>query len=179
MKKLITSVLFFLIFLNIFLTPNNIFAHEANQTPESVDVYAVFWPVVPGKTVAEPMFWFKQLKERFNGFFKFGNVAQSGYHIELSEKRLVEAAKLLEDEKYSHAKKSLALNKSNRDQALSLKKKAQEEKANVSELTLKLVKSLENQQKALVFLETQFPEDQHEEIEKMVQDLTLQISEAK
>lgn len=175
----------FLLIFSILIIPKQIFAHnitsgsEATGAGEIVDVNAVFWPIVPGTTVADPLFFLKQLKESFGGFFKSGNINQSGYQIELSEKRLVEANKLVENQDFSNALKSFRMNESNRNEAVRLKKKAVEEKTDVNELTLKLVKSLENQQKALAYLSTQFPEDQHPEIDEMVNNLTLQISEAK
>lgn len=176
MIKLITSVLVFIFIINILILPSFIHAQE---TPEKVDVYALFWPVVPGTTVADGMFWAKQLKEGFSGMFTFGSVNKAGYEIELSEKRLVEANKLVEDKDYSNALKSLKLNKQNREEAVKLQKKAREEKADANELTLKLGKSLEKQQKALAYLATQFPEDQKGEVDEMVLGLVLQISEAK
>lgn len=157
------------------------FAQSPTPSPqtEAVDVYALFWPITPGQTVADGTFFLKQLKESFSGFFKQGNIAKSLYQLELSEKRLIEANKLLETKDFTNAKKSLELNKSFRNEALRLKKKAIEEKQDVNELTLKLVKSLENQQKAIAYIASLFPEDLHAEIEKTANELTLQISEAK
>lgn len=176
MKKLITTLI--LVFSLLFL-PNPILAQSPNPQAETVDVYALFWPIVPGKTAADPMFFLKQLKESLDGFFKSGEINQSQYQIELSEKRLVEATKLIADKDYGNAKKSLEMNKSNRDKAVDLKRKALEKNLDIGELTSKLVESLEKQQKALAFLITQFPADQQAGITETVGDLTLQISEAK
>lgn len=178
MKKLITTLL--LIFSLLFL-PNPILAQSPSPEPqvETVDVYALFWPIVPGKTAADPMFFLKQLKESFDGFFKSGEIAQSEYQMELSQKRLVEANKLVDDKDYGNAKKSLEMNKSNRHKAVELKRKALEKNLEIGELTPKLVESLEKQQKALDFLITQFPADQQAEVTETIGDLTLQISEAK
>jgi len=164
------------------LSPIQTFAQDSNESSKSgeiVDVYAMFWPVVPGKTVADPMFWAKQLKETFGGMFSFGLVSKSNYQIELSEKRLVEANKLLEDKDYANALKSLDLNEAARGKAVEIKKKALEEKADTLELTNRLVKSLQNQEKALKFLVTQVPEDQKGRLDEIIKDLPLQISEAK
>ena len=154
-------------------------AEVVTETAEKVDVYALFWPVVPGKTVADSMFWAKQLKENLGGVFSFGDINKSKYQIELSEKRLVEANKLFEDKDYTNAAKSLDLNKANRDEALKLMKKAREEKRKVDELTGRLVTSLENQETVLKYLVTQLPDDQKSKIEEILKDLTLQISEAR
>ena len=167
--------------LSILFAPYNILAqeNEASGSAEVVDIYALFWPVVPGKTVADPFFWAKQLKETFSSIFSFGEINKSRNLIEISEKRFVEGSKLFEAKDFSNAFKSLELNKKARDEAVKLKKQALEKKQDVKELTSRLVDSLEKQQKALMFLETQLPEDQKGKIAKIVQDLTLQISEAK
>lgn len=152
---------------------------SGENSVEKVDVYAVFWPIVPGKTVADSMFWAKQLKENFGGFFSFGDINQSKFQIELSEKRLVEANKLFEDKDYASAEKSLAMNKQNRDKAVALMKKAYEEKRNVDELKSRLVSSLENQQMVIQYLASQVPEDQASELNQIAEELTLQISESR
>lgn len=178
MKKLITAVLFF-VFASTFFFSSEVLGQSPNPQPETIDINAVFWPIVPGKTVADPMFWAKQFKESFDGFFKSGEVNKSKYQIDLSEKRLVEANKLVQDKDYGNALKSLNLNKARRDQAVELKRKAQEKNKDVNELTPKLVKSLENQLKAYSFLQTQFPANLQDQIKPMISDLSLQISEAK
>lgn len=181
----ILSVLVSLVFLlSLFTFPLTISAQDdaqqpAEETVEEIDVYAVFWPIVPGKTVADSMFWAKQLKENFSGFFSFGAINQSKYQIELSEKRLVEANKLFDDKDYSNAQKSLDLNKNHRDEAIILLKKARDEKRKVDELSGRLVTSLENQEKVLKFLLTKLPGDQKGKINEILGDLTLQISEAR
>jgi hypothetical protein len=180
--KLLTAIIGFIFALSLFFSPTGIHAAgdpEASGSAQTVDVYSLFWPIVPGKTVADSMFWVKQLKETFSGMFSFGNVNKSKYQIDLSEKRLVEAYKLIQDKDYANAQKSLDLNKAARDEALKLKKKAIEEKADALELTNRLVKSLENQEKALMFLATQLPDDQKAKIQGFLKDLPLQISEAK
>jgi len=165
----------------VFLLPLQTFAQENQASPsaQTVDVYSLFWPVVPGKTVSDSMFWAKQLKENLGGLFKFGSINQASYKTEIAEKRFVESYKLLEDKDYDNAFKSLELNKAARAEAVKLKKKALEEKQDTLELTKKLVKSLENQQKALIFIQTQLPEDQKSKLEAMINELTLQTSEAK
>ena len=177
-NKLILSLL---IIVSLFFSPA-VLAQDNGQvveTPEKVDVYAVFWPIVPGNTVADSMFWAKQLKETMMGFFSFGTINQSKYQIELSEKRLVEANKLFEDKNYNNAEKSLDLNKNHRDSAIDYLKKARDEKRNVDELSARLVTSLENQQKVINYLITLVPEDQKQKLGEISKDLTLQISEAR
>lgn len=149
-----------------------------NTAPEKVDVNALFWPIVPGTTVADSMFWAKQLKESLLGMFTFNNVAKAEKQIEVSEKRFVEANKLFEEKDYDNAFKSLDLSSSARKQALELKRKEKEANKDVVELSKNLVASLEKQKKALTFIETQLPEEQKSKASEILKELELQISEA-
>lgn len=177
MKFLYSFTALVLVF-TLLLTP--VFAQDEQASDSAkVDVYGLFWPVVPGKTLGDPMFMFKQLKETFGGMFIFGTVAKSEYQLELSEKRLVEAAKLTEDKDFGNAVKSIELNTEARVEALKLKKRAVEEKADTLELTNKLVKSFENQEKALLFLSSQMTDEQKNKLSETLKELPLQISEAK
>lgn len=188
-----TSILKIIVILNLFVflfSPvSSILAQDkgedkaiaqSNSETEKIDVYAMFWPVVPGKTVNDSMFWLKQLKESFGEFFSFGDINKSEYQIALSEKRLVESYKLYtEDKDYNNAEKTLAMNKANRDQAVKLMKKAQEEQRKVGELKSRLVPSLENQQLVLKSVVEEISEDRKGKVNEIIEELTLQISEAK
>jgi hypothetical protein len=180
--KFLNLLLSFVLLSNIFFTSSTYAqGDEPRTSTESgkVDIYAVFWPIVPGTTVADSSFFFKQLKEGLSGMFKFSTLSKADYQIGISEKRLVEASKLIESKDYANGLKSISLNEDARKSALELKKKAVEEKADTLELTNKLVKSFENQQKALIYLATQLPEDQKSKLDQILKNLPLQISEAK
>lgn len=175
--NLLTAVL---ISISLFIFPAYIKAQDESSNSAEIDVYAMFWPVVPGKTINDSMFWVKQLKESFGDIFSFGDINKSKYQISLSEKRLVEAYKLFTvDKDYSNAEKTLEMNKANRDKAVAYMKKAQEEKRKVGELKTQLVPSLENQQLVLKSLLSKLPEENKVKVNKIVEELTLQISEAK
>lgn len=180
--RILSFIIGIILVINFLAFPLQIFAQDSEASPEAVetvDVYALFWPIVPGKTVNDSMFWLKQLKESFGGMFSFGNINKSENEISISEKRLVEANKLFEDKDYPNAVKTLDMNKKNRDSALDFLKKAKDEKRDVDELKSRLVSSLENQQTVLIFLQTKLPEDQKTKLGEIVKDLTLQISEAR
>lgn len=180
--KILSAFISIIFVLNFLISPFHIFAQEPQPSSESVevvDVYALFWPIVPGKTVNDSMFWVKQLKESVSGMFSFGNINKSENQITISEKRLVEANKLFDDKDYPNAVKTLDMNKTSRDSALDFLKKAKDEKRDVGELKSRLVSSLENQQLVFKFLVTKLPEDQKSKIEEIIKDLTLQISEAR
>ncbi len=167
----------------LLISPSGSFAQspKPSASPESevIDVYALFWPITAGQTVADGTFFFKQLKESFAGFFKSGNIGKSEHQLELSEKRLVEATKLLETQDFANAKKSLDMNLANRDEAVRLKKAAIDSNEDTRELTLKLIKSLENQQKSIAYIATLFPVEQQAPITEVANKITLQISEVK
>lgn len=165
---------------SLLLSPISIFAqNDASPSAEKVDVYGLFWPIVPGTTLADSTFFLKQIKESLLGMMKFGNVAQAENKMAISEKRLVEAAKLVEDKDFGNAVKSIELSSQARVKALELKKKAVEEKADTVELVNKLVKSFENQQKALIYLESQMNGDEKAKMDEILKQMPLQISEAK
>lgn len=183
--KILTLFISLFFSLNVLIFPILAFAQDEMSTnstasSETIDVYAIFWPIVPGKTVKDSMFWVKQLKESAGEFFSFGDINKSKYEITLAEKRLVEAYKLFtEDKDYINAQKSLEMNKGNRDRAVAYMKKSQEAKRKVGELKSRLVSSLENQQIVLQNLTTKLPDDQKEKLSEIIEKLTLQISEAK
>lgn len=170
------------IVLSIILVPSFTSAHETgdpNHTHETVDVYGMFWPIVPGTTVADSTFFLKQIRETFSGLFKTSNLAKAEYQTELSEKRFVEAFKLFEAKDYDNAFKSLQMNQENRKVALEAKRKAKEANQDVLGVSTEMVKSLENQQKALVFIQSQVPQNEQTQLQPQIDQLTLQISEAK
>lgn len=187
MTQLLRKVTIFIVFF-IILAPNFLaYGQEQKEStlqvsalPETVDVYALFWPIVPGKTVKDPMFWVKQLKESLGGFLSFGDINKAKYEITLSEKRMVEANKLfLEDEDFSNAQKTLDMNTANRKKAMGYLKKAHEANRNTGDLRVKMVTSLQNQELVLNNLLSKLPDNQKGKIEKILGDLSLQISESR
>lgn len=181
MKFLRNLFLLLLLFILVIYPQLVVADNESSASSEErVDVYAMFWPIVPGKTINDPTFWLKQFKESVGDFFSFGDINKSKYQITISEKRLVEAYKLFTlDKDYLNAEKTLDMNKVNRDKAVALMKKAQEEKRKVGELKTVLVPSLENQQLVLRNLIGQIPEESKAKVSKIIEELTIQISEAR
>lgn len=183
-KKLVSLFLLFLLLVPVSLTlaQDNDKGQEpsATESSKSADAYALFWPVVPGKTIKDSTFFLKQLKESFGEFFSFGEISKSEYQINLSEKRLVEAFKLFtEDKDFSNAFKTLDMNKQNRDKSLEYLKKTQEAKKEVKELRIRLSSSLEKQQTVIKGLLSKVPEEQKGKLSEIIEKLTLQISEAR
>ncbi len=201
MQSIIISLLL-LMLINIFVSPGLTFAQndptttqtesltDDNQTPEteeglnqmtsgSVDVASIFWPIVPGTTVADGTFFLKQIKEALTGMMKFGNINKANYYTELSEKRIVEANKLIEDKDYPNALKSLKMSEDMRKNAIASKKKAVEAKEDTLELINRMVASFEKQKQVLQFFSLAVPADQKAEVDEDIKNIELQISEAK
>lgn len=82
-------------------------ATPTSEVNEEVNPYALFWPVVAGKTSDEPLYFLKDFKEKIQGFFLFGEAKKGEYKIVLATKRLLEAKKLMDANKGSHALKTL------------------------------------------------------------------------
>lgn len=174
--KLITSLLLSLVLL--FSALPTLAQNEASSSG-NVDVAGLFWPMIPGTTVADGTFWFKQLKEMFQGMMVFGDTSKARYETELSQKRIVEANKLFESKDYKNAIKSLEIADQRRESALKLKKKAFEAKQDVLELTTFMVTSFDKQKQVLGFFSLQAPGDQKNAISEQLKKIELQISEAK
>ena len=151
-----------------------------NQTSSgSVDVASLFWPIVPGTTVADGTFFLKQLKESFTGMMKFNDIEKAKYNVELSEKRIVEANKLIEAKDHANALKSLEMSEDKREEAINLKKKALEAKQDALELINRMVPSFEKQKQVLTFFSLAMPADQKTAVDAQLKNIDLQISEAK
>lgn len=87
---------------------NDMLSTEPSSTPSaSVDSFEIFWPMVAGKTESEPLYFLKNLKEQIRGWFIFGTVQKADYAVFLATKRVLEAEKLMREEKYDLAANSL------------------------------------------------------------------------
>lgn len=183
-SKLVVSVLLF----TLVLAPAGVFAHEADapheestesaQHVEKVNSYELFWPIVAGKAMGEPLYFLKSLKESIREFLIFSAFKKAEYNITLSEKRTVEAEKLLMDKKdYENGKKSLAAAQTRREKALTLLKKAEESGQSVADLKNRFVGSLEKQRALLLYIGTQVPDEQREVIETNVDSLNSVLAQ--
>lgn len=82
------------------------FAQNAT-TNEEINSFELFWPIVAGRTIDDPLYPLKSLKEKIRGWFIFGKPQKAEYAITLATKRVVEAEKLLGDGKKELAEKTL------------------------------------------------------------------------
>ncbi len=189
--KLISGLISLFFVFSFFFSP--VFAQTNDPIPEAadtqseenqessgfVDVASIFWPIVPGTTVADGMFFLKQLKESLQGMFTFGNVNQARYQTELSKKRIVEANKLVDDKNYDNAIKSLQMSEDNRTEAIEFKRKATEAQEETSELVNSMVDAFEKEEQVLQYFSVAMPGEQKAAIDEQLEKIKLQISEAK
>lgn len=91
----------------LLLLPASSFA-QVDKTPEPINSYELFWPMVAGKTEGDPLYFLKRLKETVRGWFIFGAVQKADYAVFLGTKRVLEAEKLLKEGKNDLAEKSLS-----------------------------------------------------------------------
>lgn len=76
---------------------------------QEVNSFELFWPMVAGKTIEDPLFFLKDLKENTRGFFVFSPVKKANYAVFLGVKRVLETEKLINDGKKDGAVKTLKL----------------------------------------------------------------------
>lgn len=160
-------------------TSDQITPANEESSSGSIDVASLFWPIVPGTTAGDGMFWAKQLKENIGGMFIFNDIDKAKNYVELSEKRMVEANKLVDDADYGNAVKSLEMSSDHRDSAIELKRKAVEAEKDTLELTNLMVKSFEKQKQVLGYFSGAVDGDENQKIDEDLKNIELQISEAK
>ena len=74
---------------------------------EEVNSFELFWPVAAGKTKGESLYFLKRFKENLRGALIFGDAKAADYNLFLATKRVVEAEKLIREDKHDRAKETL------------------------------------------------------------------------
>ena len=100
----------FFIFIALFLaTFQTSWAKISQPTTASKEItsFELFWPVVAGKTMGDPLYILKSLKEKVRGFLIFGKSQKVDYSVFLATKRVVEAEKLINESKRKLAVETL------------------------------------------------------------------------
>lgn len=96
--------------------PVAVFAQEASSSSQTS--FELFWPLSAGRTVDDPLYPLKILKESIRGFFIFGNVPKTEYSLTLGTKRMLEVEQLIKNHKNDAASKTLQAASSQFDGAL-------------------------------------------------------------
>ena len=108
MKKIIIGIFSSLLLIGIFST--SAFAVSTptpTSPPSNISSFELFWPIVAGKTMDDSLYTLKTLKERVRGFLIFGKPQKADYSVFLATKRVVEAEKLINENKREFAVKTL------------------------------------------------------------------------
>jgi hypothetical protein len=86
-------------------------ATEAAETETydfaSMNTYEMFWPITAGKVPGDSLYSLKTLRDKLVGILYFSKLKKSEYVKQLANKRLVEADRVLELERYEHLKPTL------------------------------------------------------------------------
>lgn len=134
---------------------------NTSPTPTEVNSFEMFWPIVAGKTRGDPLYFLKSLKESLRELLIFGEVRKAEYNITLSEKRTVEAEKLIKDGEFENAVKTLRDARKSRDNVFSLLTKKIEAGNSSDDLKSRFRTSLEKQSTLLTYLaDNILPKDQ-------------------
>lgn len=152
MKRVLSLFLGVVLLLGIF---SPAFAESLETPNKMVEIksFELFWPVVAGRTMGDPLYSLKSLKEKVRGWFIFGKARKADYKIFLATKRVVEAEKLLKNDKNDLALKTFGLAENN-----VMKGKAYwtdvENKANQGDVMVNIKNQLTNIEKFLNYLES-------------------------
>lgn len=141
-----------------------------SPNPENVTSYELFWPVTAGKVMGDSLYSVKTLKENVRGWLIFGNYKKSEYSLLLSEKRLVEAEKLITVNKdEANAIKTLAELTKQQDSAVTNFQKARDTGIDVYGLQQRIINSFDNQ---ILILKKTSPQATETERNTMDQDIS-------
>ena len=138
---------FILVFFLLFVIFSNTAIASENKTATSggsINTFELFWPVVAGKTLDQPYYFLKDFKEKLRGLLIFGNPQKADYNMLLATKRLLEADKLIKDNKTDLAKQTLNLSLGFLTQVETDIKKAKSEKQVLSDNGNEIMNRLSN-----------------------------------
>lgn len=128
--------------------------------PLEINSFEMFWPIVAGRTMGDPLYFLKTFKEKLREVLLFSNFKKADYNIMLSVKRTVEAEKLLvENKDLTNAKATLVEAQAKRDRAFDFINKAKAEGKLVEDLINTLDNSLEKQELLLISIKPKINQD--------------------
>lgn len=162
MKRLALAFLgFFIFFFSLFAATSLALAHaedepheEATEEAEAeVNSYELFWPLVAGRTKDDGFVYsLKLLKEKIRGWFIFGAAQKADYQVFLGAKRVLEAEKLLGEDKRNLALKTLDKAVNHFDQARTNFEKAKQGGSDISSVQANIKNRLSNVEKLVGWL---------------------------
>jgi hypothetical protein len=143
-KKLLTvfsiGTFFFVFSSGIISAEDNLISKQSTE----INSFELFWPVVAGKTMDDPLYFLKTLKETLRGMLIFGKAQKAEYAVLLSTKRVVEAERLINEGKNDLADKTLEQASVQLDKAGSDLDKASADKISFQNEATDIVNKLSN-----------------------------------
>jgi len=116
--KFFKGLVILVLLIGFVFLPTSVFAQENGESMVDskdfmegvveVNSFELFWPIVAGRTMGDPLYFLKNLKEGVRGWFIFGAPQKADYSIFLATKRVVEAEKLINEGEKDLADKTLA-----------------------------------------------------------------------
>lgn len=82
--------------------------------------YEMFWPIVAGKIPGDRFYSLKLWRDKMVGFLFFSKIKKSEYLKQQANKRLVEAEKLLEIQRFSYFPQTLEISTDNLNKGLEI-----------------------------------------------------------
>ena len=108
-KKFFALLLLFI--LTFFTLTTETLAQKIGDSSPSatntVSSFELFWPLSAGKTIDDPVYFLKTFKENLRGMLIFSEANKADYAVYLGTKRILEAEKLLKENKKDFADKTL------------------------------------------------------------------------
>lgn len=111
MYRAIKTIFLAFLFLTLLVSPlYAVTAKPPSANPEPVkDSYTLFYPVVAGKVEGESLYFLKRVRDKITEILAFSDERKSTVTLALATKKLLEAEKLLKEEKYEYANKAFNL----------------------------------------------------------------------
>ncbi len=133
----------------------------STPTAAPISSFELFWPIVAGKVRGDSLYSLKLLKEQVRGIFIFSDYKKADYNITLSEKRVVEAEKILVEKKdYENAKLTLKDAEGKWRQSLENYDSATRDGSDTAPLRERFISSLEKQRALLIYTQMKMPDNQ-------------------
>lgn len=169
MKRLLLLIVISFLFLFVSVGTASALETVPIKTPESVNSYELFWPIVPGKVMGDSLYALKLFKEKVRGMIILSSFKKADYIITISEKRLVETEYLYKSGKLEYARKTLEKAIANWRKAGELIVKAKAEGVETVNLQSRFASSLEKQSMVLQTLSAKLADSEKTDLISAIQ----------
>lgn len=162
----------------LLLSAETAFAEKEEYDFTKMTTYEMFWPIVAGKVPGDRFYNLKLWRDKLVSYLFFSQVKKSEYFKQLANKRLVEAERLLELQRYSFFPETIADSSRNLKEGVILLSSA-EETPQMAWLKGEYVKDLQKHLVVLQRMKEKVKEDQKQVIEETIETIENLIKEYK